>query len=265
VLRLVISNQRGGVAKTTTATTLARYLADLGQRVLLIDTDPQGSCHTILGLKPQNFLYNYLIQKLVFRECITEALPNIHLLASNRATVEAETVISAYTAREMTLLNVLSQVEMDYDAVIIDVAPSINLLQTCAMVYARTLLVPVAMDTLSLQGAWGSLVAADTLNKALRVPEPIRAVAFLPVMVNRRLAMTELVMKSLDELSTQYKVPILTAVRTDQAVNKCARSRSFLADYDPKSKALEDYEVAFGELLALLGKTDAYVKQEASA
>ena len=66
MIRLVISNQRGGVAKTTTATTLARLWADRGRKVLLIDTDPQGSVGMSLGLKADKFLHHFVVYNHLF-------------------------------------------------------------------------------------------------------------------------------------------------------------------------------------------------------
>ena len=75
MIRLVLSNQRGGVAKTTTTHTLARYFAGQGLRVLLIDTDPQGSLGAVLGLKPRHYLHHFVVHNYPFTECIIEALP----------------------------------------------------------------------------------------------------------------------------------------------------------------------------------------------
>ena len=61
MIRLVVSNQRGGVAKTTTVHTLARYCADRGLRVLIIDTDPQGSVGAVLGLRPKTYLHQFIV------------------------------------------------------------------------------------------------------------------------------------------------------------------------------------------------------------
>jgi cellulose biosynthesis protein BcsQ len=70
----------------------------------------------------------------------------------------------------------------------------------------------------------------------------IRILGLLPIKLNRRLAITEVVLNTLESISERRSVPILEGIRTDQSVVKAARARQFLADYDPKSKALEDYE-----------------------
>src|SRR5215831_7030526 len=90
MIRLVILNQRGGVAKTTTVHTLARFLADRGRRVLIIDTDPQGSLGTVLGLKPTKYLNDFVIYNHLFKDCVVRACPGVDVLCSNRETVKTE-------------------------------------------------------------------------------------------------------------------------------------------------------------------------------
>ena len=254
MIRLVVSNQRGGVAKTTTVTTMARVFADMGMKVLIIDTDSQGSVASILNLKPENYLYNFLVNNQAFRDCIVEAGPNVHVMCSNRRTVEAEAVFMGVTGREMAFDNVFPLEDHVYDVVLLDVAPSITLLQTCSMVYAKAILIPVAMDPLSLQGAMASIQTAASLNKLFRLN--IKVAGILPVMVNRRLRMTDMILNSLDELSQTYTVPLLPPIRTDTAVNQAAKTRQFIADFDPKAKAVEDYTEATRRLLDhLTGRT----------
>jgi chromosome partitioning protein len=250
LIRLVISNQRGGVAKTTTAVNVARYFADQGQKVLIIDTDPQGSVSSVLGLRSEHNLHSFVIKKLAFRECLVQAHANIDVMCSARDTVQTEAILMGETARELTFQNLFPSVDRGYDVVLIDVAPSISLLQTCAMLYARQLLIPVSMDGLSLQGALASIETARMLSDLFR--SEIKTAALLPVMVDRRYQMTEMVMESLKGMSERYNVPLLSPIRTDATVTKASRQKQFLADYDPKCKALEDYTAACRELGNLL-------------
>lgn len=252
MIRLVISNQRGGVAKTTTAVTLARCFADKGRKVLLIDTDSQGSIRTILGLKPEFHLADFLIRNMAFRECVTNACPNVDVMCSNRDTTEAEVTLSNSPFRELTFERMFSEHESAYDVVLIDVAPSITLSQQCAMVYAQQVLVPVGMETLSLQGAVAAVNAAQALNRFFKKGLNVRTIGLLPVMVDRRLALTSMVLDSLKQLSADTGVPVLPVIRTDAAVPKAARVKRFLADFDPNSKALADYDAATSLLLEYL-------------
>jgi chromosome partitioning protein len=246
VIRLVISNQRGGVSKTTTTTTLAREFADRNKRVLVVDTDPQGSVSSVLSLKPEYGLYNFVIEKLRLDDCIVAVSKNLHVLCSSRETTKVETILMGNVAREHAFSQLFSMVEKNYDVVLIDVSPSITLLQTCAMVYAEQVLIPIGMDTLSFQGAMASIEASKSLNQLLRAN--IRTVGLLPVMVDRRLAMTTTVLEGLEGLSVGMSIPLLHAIRTDQSVTKAARAGQFLIDYDPKCKAAEDYHQVADEL-----------------
>jgi chromosome partitioning protein len=254
VIRIVVSNQRGGVAKTTTAVNLARCFADRGLRTLLVDTDSQGSISTILGLKPQFTLHDFLIRQMVLKECIVPAHERIDVLCSDRKTMQAEDIISGQTLREVHFEQVFAETraDRDYDAVVIDVAPSLTLFQTCAMLYTKQVLIPAAMETLSVQGASASISSASELNRLFKRQPGITSIGILPVMVNNRLQMTQTVMNALTDMAKELRVPLLPGIRTDTAVVKAARSKMFLADFDPKSKALEDYEQAAEILLSTL-------------
>ncbi|WP_263385892.1 ParA family protein [Granulicella arctica] len=246
MIRLVISNQRGGVSKTTTTATLAREFADRGKRVLVIDTDPQGSISSVLNLKPEYGLYNFVIEKLNFNDCIVKVSDLLHVMCSSRETTKVETILMGQVARENAFTQIFGQVEQDYDVVLIDVSPSITLLQTCAMVYAKQVLIPIGMDTLSFQGAMASIEASKSLNQLLTTN--IRTIGLLPVMVDRRLAMTTTVLEGLEGMSKGMQIPLLHAIRTDQSVTKAARAGKFLVDFDPKCKAYEDYHQVADEL-----------------
>lgn len=251
MLKLVISNQRGGVSKTTTTVTLARYLADRGKRVLVVDTDPQGSIAVILGLKPgDRDLHSFIIKRLALEDCVTQAGDRIDIICGNRDTAKAEQILMGETARELAFLSLFPPVEQNYDAILFDVAPSISLLQTCAIMYCQQIFVPVAMDPLSMQGAAASLQTSQMLGDLYN--RHIRNVAIVPVMVDRRMQMTSLIMKAVEDLANRAKVPILSHIRVDSAVNKASRTKQYLQDYDPKGRALQDYIAAFDQFMGIL-------------
>lgn len=262
-VRLVISNQRGGVAKTTTVLALAHHQASRGRKVLIIDTDPQGSIAMILGLRTeQKSLYNLLIQQFSFEDCITKYNEQIDIILSDRNTTLAETILTGQTARELIFRHLLTKLDNVYDIVLIDVAPSITLLQTCAMMYAERILVPVTMDPLSLAGAMASIQTARTLNELFQAN--IQIVALLPVNVDVRLQMTRLIGSSLDNFAKAHSLPVLPAVRTDATVTKATRKKKILQDYDPLSRSAIDYTTAFDRLEPILGLPEtAYVQQAA--
>jgi len=256
LIKLVISNQKGGVAKTTTALTLARFMADAGKRVLIIDTDPQGNLAMTVGVKFKHNLHDLIIEGVTIEDTAVRVYTTengsgvLDMVCSDRRTVETEATLMGRFGREFTLRNLLNSFDLSYDAVLFDVAPSITLLQTCAMIYAQRLLLPVAMDLLSLQGANASLETAKMLNGIFDTD--IQGVAFIPVMVQKQLQMTKLVSANLTRLSEASQVPVLPGARMDVNVNKCVRTRQFLADFPAASRIFEDYQTAFTELMARL-------------
>jgi chromosome partitioning protein len=186
------------------------------------------------------------------------------VLPSNRNTSRAEDLITAQGFREFVFEQMFSTYEHNYDVILIDVAPSITLFQTCAMVYTRRVLIPVAMEILSVQGAMASLEAARTLNTmfANSYHLPVETVGMLPVMVDRRLAMTGIILDTLEQIAEKTGVPRLSVVRTDTSVVKANKERQFLVDFDPKSKALEDYQVVADEVLAIMRQLDGILEAQ---
>lgn len=245
-IRLVVGNQRGGVGKTTTALALARRLAGAGKRVLLVDTDPQGSIATALHLKAERYLADFLARGAALAGAVVPAGERIDVLCSNRDTVQAEALLMGSIGREMAFETLFRPVEAPYDAVLFDVAPSITLLQTCALVYAQRILVPVDMDPLSFQGAVASYQAATGLNRLFRVD--VRCVGVLPTKVNRVLQLTKVIEPSLEEFCRREGIPLLPGIRVDQSVGKALKARQFLEDFDGGSRAAQDYAAAFAKL-----------------
>ena len=247
MIRLVVANQKGGVAKTTTTLSLAREFAERGLKVLLIDIDPQGSVGASLGLKATNYLYNLVIANFRFRDCVVSAHPNIDVVCSNRETNDIEAILMPRQGRELVFQAVFTPIENEYDVVLIDCPPSIALLQSCALMYAQQILIPLTMDPLSLQGAYAAIQSSETMNQLFKTA--IRPIALLPVQVDRRLQMTDLILGSLDGLAKQYDITMLPFVRTDSTVTKATRAKKFLSDFDPKCKAVEDYRQVATALL----------------
>jgi chromosome partitioning protein len=197
------------------------------------------------------------VNGFAFKECLTPIHPSIDLLASNRDTNRAEDIISTQMAREHVFVHSFGQNEAGYDVVIIDVAPSIGLFQACAMMYTQYVVVPVGMEMLSIQGALASINAADSLNHFFfKDKKTIRTVGTLPVMVDRRMQMTATILEALEGIAERHQVPMLPLIRTDSSVVKAGRQRQFLQDYDPKSRALEDYKALAQDLRQRLGELD---------
>src|SRR5260370_225700 len=172
MIKLMVGNQKGGVGKTTTAITLARCLADHGLRTLLIDSDPQGSIAVTLRLKPEAYLSDFILNQLRLSDCVAKIAERLDVLCGNRETTAMEQRIFTMYGRELVFQRAFGMYEETYDAIIVDVAPSISLLQACSIVFCQNLLIPISMDTLSVSGAGATIFSAQTIGDSFPVPIP---------------------------------------------------------------------------------------------
>lgn len=150
------ANQKGGVAKTTTAVNLGAYLAQAGRRVLLIDTDPQGNATTSLGVDPRGLkvsLYNVLIEKTPIQQALTlTERVGLDLIPAATALAGAEVEMARMMARERLLSRALQPLLPSYDYVLIDDPPSLGLLTINGLTAAHGVLIPVQCEYLALEG-----------------------------------------------------------------------------------------------------------------
>lgn len=151
------ANQKGGVAKTTTAVNLGAYVAASGRRVLLVDTDPQSNATTSLGLNPRTLktsLYDVLIDGRPVQEALTlTEWMNLDLLPSSTDLAGAEVEMAGVMARERLLARSLAPIAEKYDYIFIDEPPSLGLLTINGLTAAtHGVVIPVQCEYLALEG-----------------------------------------------------------------------------------------------------------------
>jgi chromosome partitioning protein len=151
------ANQKGGVAKTTTAVNLGAYVAASGRRVLLVDTDPQSNATTSLGINPRTLstsLYDVLIDGRPIQDALTlTEWMNLDLLPSSTDLAGAEVEMAGVMARERLLARSLATVSEKYDYIFIDEPPSLGLLTINGLTAAsHGVIIPVQCEYLALEG-----------------------------------------------------------------------------------------------------------------
>ena len=149
-----IANQKGGVAKTTTTQTLGLALADLGERVLLVDLDPQACLTFALGLEPEQCtptLHDVLLQRVKAEDAIIDA-GRVRLLPANIELAGSEVHLLTRTGREQALGRAIDSVRDAFDIVLIDCPPSLGVLTVNGLTAADFVLVPLQCEALSHRG-----------------------------------------------------------------------------------------------------------------
>ncbi len=186
---LALANQKGGVGKTTTAINLGAALAEHGERVLLVDMDPQGALSVGLGLNPlalDRTVYNLLMDPKADVDAAVEPtkLEGLELLPSNIDLAAAEVLLVGEVAREQALARVLRRLRDRYDHVLIDCPPSLGLLTVNALTAADGVLIPLECEYFALRGM---ALLMDTIEKVReRLNPDLEVVGILATMYDAR-------------------------------------------------------------------------------
>ena len=236
---LAVSNQKGGVGKTTTAISLAAALVEKGSRVLLIDLDPQGNATSGLGVSKEqpHSVYGVLIREEPLRQAVLPtSVAGLDLLPSSPEMAGAEVELVPLMAREFRLRDALRQ-ERGYDTVLIDCPPSLGLLTVNALAAADAVLVPVQCEYYALEGLAQLLETIDAVR--LRLNAKLEVLAIVLTMEDRRnrlsMQVTEEVINHFPQLVARVRIP--RAVRLAEAPSHGQP----INVYDPGSRAARAY------------------------
>ncbi|SDY72231.1 ParA family protein [Lachnobacterium bovis] len=174
---IAIANQKGGVGKTTTAINVASCIAEAGKKVLAIDLDPQGNMTSGLGVdknEVENTVYELMLDECSVQESIVESVvENLDIISSNVNLAGAEIELLGINEKEYILKNAVDYIKDDYDFIIIDCPPSLNMLTVNAMTTANTILVPIQCEYYALEGLSQLMhtinLVQDRLNPELKI------------------------------------------------------------------------------------------------
>lgn len=246
---IAISNQKGGVGKTTTATNLAYGLQLRGKKVLLVDSDPQGNS-TDTWRANNSEGYPTLSDLLFTNETVEKCIQHTEvgdILAGDPILEDAEKHLKG-VAGYFRLKNRLAPLTKVYDYIIIDTPPNLGILLQNALIAADGVIVPVTCGRYSLQGMSRFI---DTVNEVKLQPNPdLKIFGLLLVRYMDRTVLARDVVEGLPELMTELGTDVFdTKIRNTIEVEKAQAARVPLDEYSPEATAAIDYREFIEELV----------------
>ncbi|MCI9555818.1 ParA family protein [Oscillospiraceae bacterium 50-16] len=244
---IVTTNQKGGVGKTTTACALLAGLRQRGAKVLGVDLDPQGSLGFCLGLDIENCatIYDVMKGNRPIREVIVQSESG-DILPSNILLSAAELEFNR-PGREFLLKNCLAEVAEEYDYIIIDTPPALNVLTVNAYVAADGLIIPMAPEILSLLGVAQIRETIDTVRRCYN--SRLRVLGILLNKYNQRFTLNREVLDMAEQIAAQLDTKVFQArIRSGVAVAEAPAHGESVLTYAPDSKVARDFRLLLNEV-----------------
>ena len=242
-----IINQKGGVGKTTTAVNLSALMADMGQRVLLIDLDPQGNATSGLGMAVEDkSAYEVLMGRIQMKDLVEKTdFKNLSIAGSDIRLADAELQLVNVDKREYRLKTALAAVQKDFDFVIIDCPPSLSLLTVNALSASDSVIIPIQCEYYALEGVASLVQTIQKVKKTLNPRLEIEGV--LLTMLDGR---TNLGLQVVDEVKKHFKKQVYgTVIPRTVRLGEAPSHGEPIHIYDKRSTGTTAYAALAQEVL----------------
>ena len=247
MITIAVNSIKGGVGKTTVVINLGAALAAAGYRVLLVDTDPQGHISLCFGLSPSLGLWDLMTAGLDPEKVICRVNDRIHVIPSDKRTAALEQQLVPVRDRSAVLSRRLEGIR-GYDFVLVDTAPSLSLVLQNAIVYTRSILVPISISYLSLLGAVQALELARMMQDEMRVFYDILGI--IPNFVDEQTSATHPILDHLGSTFQASGIRIFSPIRIDTRLETAFLRRRTILDYAPMSGSAQDFRRLARELVS---------------
>lgn len=246
---LAVVNQKGGVGKTTTAVNIATILASKGQKVLMVDMDPQGNATSSYGIDKNaqsSTIYDVLINDLPFEDIMIDVgRRNLLLCPANIQLAGAEIELVGLVSRETILKKALNLIRDRFDFVLMDCPPSLGLLTLNALTAANGVLVPIQSEYFALEGLTQLMETITLVKKGLNPHLTV-----FGVVVTMFDARTQLAHQVASEVRRYFGERVFrTIIPRNVRLSEAPSFGKSIIEYDPKSKGAECYDALAKEII----------------
>lgn len=233
--RIAVINHKGGTGKTTTAVHVAAGLAAAGERVLLVDFDPQGNVAIWFGLERERTVADLLLGRADVKDVVVSARPNLDCILSNGSLSRAQEMLFARHPNDEVLRTKLGRVS-GYDFVIVDCAPSLNLLTRNALLFSDEVIIPISMEYLALVGVRQLLENILSVRTGRRHEIEISAV--VPTFFTKR---NKKALEIIRSLKGHFGEVLTEPIRENVKLSEAPSHRLTVFEYAPSSYGARDY------------------------
>lgn len=246
---ITVTNQKGGVGKTTTAINLAFYLAKAGKEVLLVDFDPQGNASSGLGVEKQELkgtMSEVMLGAMKLKDVLVETKSKkLWVAPTTPELANTEVEMASMNKKFVQLKNALRDVEQDFDYIIIDSPPSLSLLTVNGMIAADYLLLPVQTEFYALEGVAQLLESMKLVRKAMN--PNLKLLGVLATMYDKRTALSAQV---LVEVKKYFKDKVFdTVIPRNVRLAEAPSHGVPIGQYDKFSKGAKAYKELTKEVM----------------
>lgn len=244
---ITVINQKGGVGKTTTAQSLGAGLQKRGKKVLLIDLDPQTNLtFTVLGNIPSKSIFDVLAKEEDIKECIHEK-NGTEIIGASPELVIMDSFLKD-TGKEYKLQEALRELKEEYDYIIIDTPPALNILTVNALTTSHKAIITAQADIYSLQGIGQLAKNIETVKKYCNKDLTIEGI--LLTRYNKRSLLTKGMTENIEKMAESIGTKVFdTKIRECIAVKEAQATGQNIFDYSKNSNATQDYNDFIEEVL----------------
>ncbi len=232
--KICIINQKGGVAKTTTALNLAAGLSRNERNILLIDLDPQSNIELSMNLENSNTVYDFIFQDIPLQECINKVAKNLDIVKGDNRILRVDDIVRNKELVEKA--NESLKTINNYDYIIFDCGPSMNAINRFILLYCEEAIIPTSCDYLGFESLTKTMLYLEEFSDFNE--HQVKITKVVPTLYDKRNKICNI---SLESINNEFYQLISQPIRINSKLKEAPKNKRSIFAYAPKSSGAQDY------------------------